>query len=186
MKKRVAVLLFAVLAIFMVACGADKKGGQDVQITDSLELLNTVWGGFAEEDKFPVGGGDSANINFEGPAQFDAANTDELEVTLGFPAAQADKIDGAASMMHMMNANNFTAGVYHLTDASNAQALADALKENILARQWICGMPEKMIVANVGDYVISVFGLNITVDSFKAELQEAYPTTEVLYEESIS
>lgn len=198
MKKKIVVLLFAVLALGLVACGKSENGSETgsasaesseapaVVIADALEILNTVWANYEEADKFPVGGGDSANLNFEGPGKFDAANTAELDVTLGFPEAQAANIDDAASMMNAMMANNFTAGVYHVVEGADVQAIADALKENILNRQWMCGMPEKMVVIAVDDYVISAFGLGDLIDTFRTELQEAYEIAEVLYEESIS
>ena len=159
---------------------------QDVTITDALDILNTVWGSYEEAERFPVGGGDSANLNFEGPAAFDATNAEELDVTLGFPTAQAEKIDDAASMMNAMMANNFTAGVYHVKDSADVQTVADALKENIMSKQWMCGMPEKMVVISVDDYVISAFGLSDSIDTFKAKLTQTYGTATVLYEEGIS
>ena len=72
---------------------------QDVTINSAVDILNTVWGSYEETEKFPVGGGDSANLNFEGPAAFDATNAEELDVTLGFPTAQAEKIDDAAKLL---------------------------------------------------------------------------------------
>lgn len=164
----------------------NKEAVQDVTINSALDILNTVWGGYAEADQFPVGGGDSANLNFEGPGAFDATNAEELDVTLGFPAAQVEKIDHAASMMNAMMANNFTAGVYHVKDSADVQTVADALKENIMSKQWMCGMPEKMVVISVNDYVISAFGLSDSIDTFKTKLTETYGTATVLYEESIS
>ena len=73
-----------------------------------------------------------------------------------------------------------------MKDAGEVQAVADALKENILARQWMCGMPEKMIVVSVDNYVISAFGLSDLIETFKTEIIEAYDIATVLYEESIS
>lgn len=198
MKKKLAMLLVAVMTFSFVACGSQNPSGNEgaaqeseeaepeVVIGSALEVLETVWGGYDEANKFPVGGGDSANMNFEGAAKFDATNADELDVTLGFPAANVSMIDDAASMMNMMMANNFTAGVFHVTDSANVQVVADALKENILARQWMCGMPEQLIIVSVGDYVISAFGLTDAISTFKTEIQEAYSVANVLYEEGIS
>lgn len=155
------------------------------EIASAVDVLNTVWGNYKDE-KFPVGGGDSANLNFEGPGAFDVTNTEELNVTLGFPAEQVDKIDDAASMMNAMMANNFTAGVYHVTDAANVQAVADAVKATIMEKQWMCGMPEKMIVVSVDNYVISAFGLNAAIDPFKTAISESYENVTVLYEEIIA
>lgn len=160
----------------------------EVVIGDALEILTTVWGTYEEADKFPVAGGDSANQNFEGPAAFDATNAEELDVTLGFPAAQVENIDDAASMMNAMMANNFTAGVYHVKaeNKEDVEAVATALKDNIMAKQWMCGMPEKMVIIVIDDYVVSAFGLGDTIDVFKTKVTEAYGNAYVLYEEVIA
>ncbi|MBE5942539.1 MAG: bacteriocin transport accessory protein [Lachnospiraceae bacterium] len=171
---------------------ASKSEGEtpenEVVIGDALEILTTVWGSYEEADKFPVAGGDSANQNFEGPAAFDAANAEELDVTLGFPAAQVDNIDDAASMMNAMMANNFTAGVYHVKaeNKEDVEAVATAVKENVMAKQWMCGMPEKLVIVVIDDYVISAFGLGDTIDTFANKTIETYGNAYVLYEEVIA
>jgi len=184
MKKLFALVLAGLMMMSVAACsgGTDKE---TVTITDSLEILTTVLEGYDEADLFPVCGGDSANLNFEGPAKFDAANADELDITLGFPAGEVDKIDDAASMMNAMMANNFTAGVFRVTEKDDVEAVAGAIKDSILARQWMCGMPEKLVVISVENYVISAFGLSDLLDTFKAEVAEAYTTSTVLYEEAV-
>ena len=96
-------------------------------------------------------------------------------------------IDDGASMMHMMNQNTFTAGVYHVTSADDVQAVADAVKENILNRQWMCGFPDDLVVYSVGtSYVAVVFGAEDVVDNFEEELQEVYTSAKVLYEEDLN
>ena len=159
--------------------------GASESTSGALDLINSVWATYADDEKFAAGGGDSANMNFEGPGAFDATNTGELDVTLGFPADQADKIDDAASIMHMMNANTFTGGVYHVTDAANVQTVADALKENILNRQWMCGFPEKLIIVSVDNYVVSAFGNGELIENFKNKITGVYENASLLYEEVI-
>ena len=187
MKKLLALLLAAVMTVSVVACGSKGNDAQTdaPEITDALEILTTVWGSYEEADLFPVGGGDSANLNFEGPAKFDVAAVEELDVTLGLPADLAGQIDDAASMMNAMMANNFTAGVYHLTDASTAEDFTATLKDALLAKQWMCGMPEKVVIITVGDYVVSVFGLAETLDTFTEYLTAAYPSATVVCEEGL-
>jgi len=161
-------------------------GGEENAAGGALEVIESVWATYEEENKFAAGGGDSANMNFEGPGAFDATNAEELDITLGFPAAQVDKIDDAASLMHMMNANTFTGGVYHVTDAANVQTVADALKENIMNRQWMCGFPETLIIVSVGDnYLVSAFGNGEIIETFKTKLSGVYADATVLYEESL-
>lgn len=156
------------------------------EITSALNLIETVWSNFDGDYKFAAGGGDSANLNFEGPGAFDATNSAELDATLGFPAAQVDKIDDAASLMHMMNANTFTGGVYHLTDATNMQTVADAMKENIMARQWMCGFPDTLIIVSVDDYLVSAFGNAELIEVFKNKVAELYTDATLVYEESLA
>ena len=118
MKRIIAVLMAAMLMLSLVACG----GGTDTTtapastIASPLEILNTVWATYADEEKFPAAGGDMTeeNMNMEGPGVYGLADTEALDATLGFPAASVAKIDSAASLMHMMNANTFTCGAYHL------------------------------------------------------------------------
>ncbi|MBQ9983072.1 MAG: bacteriocin transport accessory protein [Lachnospiraceae bacterium] len=215
MKKRLILITMTCMMLSLVGCGnqenandmgndsaevgTESVAGDDakpegdtpeneVVIGDALEILTTVWGTYEEADKFPVAGGDSANQNFEGPAVFDATNAEELDVTLGFPTAQVENIDDAASMMNAMMANNFTAGVYHVKAESkeDVEVVATAIKDNIMAKQWMCGMPEKMVIIVIDDYVVSAFGLGDTIDVFKTKVTEAYGNAYVLYEEVIA
>ena len=104
-----------------------------------------------------------------------------LDFELGFPKANASEIDDAASLMHMLNQNNFSCGVYHVKGSGNAEALAGKIKENILARQWLCGFPEKLVILTVGDYIVSVFGAGELTDTFTAKLSAEYSSTKQLF-----
>lgn len=193
MRKLLVFLLTAVMAVAMTACSGNTKENNDGQkeeqnapeIADALEVLTKVWAAYAEEEKFPVGGGDSANISFEGPAKFSVEAVEELDATLGLPADLAGQIDDAASMMHAMMANNFTAGVYHLTDPSKMDDFTTTLKDSLLAKQWLCGSPEKVMILTVGDYVVSAYGMADLLETFKTKLTAEYPTAAVVCEENI-
>ena len=88
--------------------------------------------------------------------------------------------------MHMMNANTFTSGVYHVTNADDVSAVCDALKENIMNRQWMCGFPETLIIVTVDDnYVISAFGNGQIIETFKNKISGVYDNATVVYEESL-
>lgn len=187
MKKIATVLLVAMLAMCLAACGGGKDNAGSVEIADAAEILTTVWGTYAEDEMFPVGGGDYENMSMEGPAAFDASKTEDLEALLNFPAASADKIDDAASMMHMMNANTFTAGAFHVADAADVNAVVDAIKDKVMNNHWMCGFPETLIIVQVGDsYVVSAYGNGELIDNFKTKLLAAYEgAAEVLAEESL-
>ncbi len=187
MKKIATVLLVAMLAMCLAACGGKDNNAGSVEIADATEILTTVWGTYAEDEMFPVGGGDYENMSMEGPAAFDASKTEDLEALLNFPAASADKIDDAASMMHMMNANTFTAGAFHVADAADVNAVVDAIKDKVMNNHWMCGFPETLIIVQVGDsYVVSAYGNGELIDNFKTKLLAAYEgAAEVLAEESL-
>ena len=91
------------------------------------------------------------------PGKFDVSDAEALDFELGFPKAQAVGDRRCRIAGHMLNQNNFSCGVYHVKSSGNAEALAGKIKENILARQWLCGFPEKLVILNVGDYIVSVF-----------------------------
>ena len=153
---------------------------------DAVTLLNNVYALFGEEERFPATGGDfSSDELIEGAGEFGLEEPEALDNVVGYPAAEIAKIDSAASLMHMMNANTFTSGAYHVAAGTDTTALAEAISTNILKRQWCCGFPEKLIVASVDDYVISAFGKNFAIDAFTKHLAEAYPNAKVLIEEPI-
>ena len=187
MKKIASVLLVAMLALCLAACGGGKDNGGAVEIADATEILTTVWGTYAEDEMFAAAGGDSENMSMEGPAKFDVSKTEELAYLLNFPAELADKIDDAASLMHMMNANTFTAGAYHVADAADMSAVVDAIKDKVMNNHWMCGFPETLIIVQVGDsYVVSAYGNGELIDNFQSKLQAAYKgAAEVVVEESL-
>ncbi len=135
---------------------------------NALELLQIIFDKYnaaqtSDDTKLWVCGGNVNNFettNPEGPAAFVALENEDYNQNLGFPAAEADKIVSAASMFNMMNANTFNCYTIQLTDGTDIDATINTLKDNILARQWICGSPEKLVIAKApGNYLIAVWGV---------------------------
>lgn len=193
MKKRVVLLICGMMILSLFGCGKKEDVTETpapeaatVDVADATELLTNVWGTYTEAELFPIGGGDYENVVMDAPGKYDVSKAEEMDSVLGLPQSSAAMIDDAASMMHMMNANTFTCGAYHLTDASKQQAFADALKENIMNRQWMCGFPDTLLIASVGDeYVVSAFGNAEIMETFKTKLTAQYEAAEVMYEESL-
>ena len=197
MKKIVTLLLAAALLLSLAACGNGGKettangeetmASQNVESKDPLTVLQTVWASYADDEKFAVAGGDMSeeNSKMDEPGVFSLENKEELDATLGLSAEAAEKVESAASLVHMMNANTFTCGAFKVKNADDVQALADMLKDNILKRQWMCGFPDKLIVASVDDVVLAFFGKNDNLDTFKAKLTAAYESAEVISESPI-
>lgn len=190
MKKFIILLLSIFLAMSLAACG-NKTDSRDssgkTEIKDAKELLTTVWNSYEEDEKFAIAGGDMTeeNMTEDAPGTFGITDADELDRMLGFPAADAEKIDNAASIMHMMNANTFTCGAYHLKNADDVKSVAADLKENVMNRQWMCGFPDKLVVISVDDYLVSVFGNEELVNTFKDKLTQTYENAKVISEDGI-
>lgn len=188
MKRIVSAVLCAVMLFVLAACGASASPDADANAPASaLELLETVWNSYSDDEKFPAAGGDYSEENMRdgGPGNFSIIDADILDSALGFPAAEAGKIDGAASLVHMMNLNTFTCGAFHAKESGDVTALCGALRENILARRWMCGFPEKLVIVTVGDYIVSVFGHADPVDTFTAKLAAAYPNAKTVSDDPI-
>ena len=85
----------------------------------------------------------------------------------------------------MLNQNTFTCGVYHVKNSADIEALAAKIKDNILARNWMCGFPDKLVIVTVGDYIVSVYGYTDLVDTFTAKLAAAYPSAKTVSDDPI-
>ncbi len=161
MKKIFAIVLAALMLLSLVACGvpADttETPDNDDQIPVELpfgsaeELVGQIITKVPEENQVPGGG---AVIELGGE---DAAYT---LTDLGLPENFHSKVDDAYQYRHMMNANMFSMGVFHFASNEDATAAVDAIKNTLENKEWICGVPEKIVVVTLpGNYVISMYGL---------------------------
>lgn len=155
-------------------------------VDDALTILNAIWNTYSDEEKFPAAGGDSEHAVDGAPGSFDASNADSLSYLLTFPADDASLIDSAASLVHMMNLNTFTCGAFHVADANNVARLADDLRTTIQAKRWMCGFPDKLVIVTVGQSVLSVYGNEELVNTFRDKLLASYSAATAVYDEAIN
>ena len=208
MKKLIALLLALVMVIGMVACGKTPAETPDTPNTDTpatepatdpapeatepvvagpataLELLETVWGLYGDDEKFFVFGGDGLNMVDGAPGAY--TDMEALQSQLLVPVEEQDKVTEIASLFHGMMLNNFTCGAFKLAEGVDAAAFADTMYTAVTGNQCMCGFPEKFMIATLGDYVVMVFGLNDAVNPFEAKLTEAYPDAEIKYSEALA
>ena len=194
MKKIMATLLTMTLALSLAACGnkpdTSANNSQSESKTspqDALTLLNTIWDNYKEDEKFPTAGGDMTdeNMTVNAPGKFGTDDSETLDTTFGFPVASADEIDDVASLIHLMNANTFTCGAFHVKDMENISEITTALKDNILHRQWVCGFPDQLVIVTIDDYIVSFFGENEIVAVFKTNLMAAFDSVQIVCDEPI-
>ena len=190
MKKVFAMTLVVAMMLTMFAgCGktepVETAPAQQLPAS-ALEILETVWADYAEDEKFAVIGGNiEANI-MDAPGNYDLAYAENMTWNLLVPAEQISNITEAASMIHMMNANNFTCGVFKLAEGVTAAAFGAAMKAAVLGNQWMCGFPDTLLIRNFGDtYVLVAFGINDAMTPFESHLTAVYPGMETIASEPI-
>ncbi len=191
MKKIIAIVLslLAVASIFAFAsCGKDDVNNDEKvpAVADATELLTKVWAAYAEEEKFAAIGGDFGAPVDNAPGKYNIAD-EGLATSLVFPADAIAQIDDAASLIHMMNANTFTAGAFHAVEGTDVAALAESIKTTVLNNHWMCGFPEKLVIFTVdGDYIVSAFGAADLISNFEAKLTATYPEAVLAASENLA
>ena len=152
------------------------KADKPASSGDPLSILSTVWNTYSEDEMF-------ASTE---PMSMDVGDTDTLVYQLTFPADDAALIDSAAALLHMMNMNTFTCGAYHAADAKNVSKLADDLRAAIQGKQWMCGFPDKLVIATMDKYVIGMYGDEELINTFRDKLLASYSAAAVVYDEAIA
>ena len=188
MKKLIAMLLALTCVFGLVACGGNTTETPTtepvVKPASALEVLEKTWAAVEEDSKFPVMGGDFENMVDGAPGAY-SLEDEGLSSTLLIPEAEIANVDEAASLVHGMMLNNFTFGAYHVTGDVNA--FVEAMHTAITGNRWMCGMPEKLIIAVVGgEYVVAGFGINDAVSPFETAFNATYPDAEMKYNEAIT
>ncbi len=197
MKKYIALIL--ALSMLPGFAGCSRKdtentqgstGGSSAAPASALEILQTVWDTYGEEEKFFSMGGsydedESKNNAVENaPGNYDLANAG-MTATLLVPDDRLSSVDQAASLMHGMLANNFTCGAFHVTQ--DAEGFAKAVQKNMADNQWLCGAPERALVVTIGkDYVVAAFGSEDILSTWKQKLTAAYPHGKIIADEAIT
>ena len=191
MKKLISLALVLALALSVLAgCGAPADNGgasnETAAPASAVEVLENVWNLFGDDEKFPVMGGDFETAAMDAPAEWKTDLLVDLSYSLQLPEAEMAKVADAATMIHMMNANTFTSAVLHLNEGEDVAAFAAKAKECIMSAQWMCGFPEKLVIADMGgNYLLIAYGLNDAINPFEAKLAEAYADANVICSEAI-
>ena len=158
MKKTIAAGLAIIFALGMVGCAANGNGqGTAETAGNPLDVLNKVWDSYTDDEKFPAAGGDmsEANMKDDAPGNVALDDADTVAYLTSFPADMVDKLDAAASLMHMMNANTFTCGALRVKN-------------------------------KVSGCIVSVYGAEDLVNTFRDKLTAAYENAEIVYDEAIA
>ena len=211
MKKLIAMLLALVLVMGLVACGNDSDANNPtagtagttegtegttgaaedttaaaVEPNEATVVFANIWAGYPTENAFFAMGGDMNNMVDNAPGNYSV--TDEgLASTFHIPEDQIVNIACVSSLMHGMMANNFTGAVYKLNEGADVAAFVEAMHASIGSTQWLCGMPEKLLIAVIDtEYVFVAFGLNDVLNPMETAMTAAYADAEIKYSEAIA
>ena len=196
MKKIISLVLVAVMALSLVACGEKKPAETTAPVVETeapaasvesaLAVLENIWALYGEDEQFAVIGGNMESPVDGAPGNYDMAYAENLTWNLLVPETELANVDQAATMIHMMNANTFTSGVVHLVEGTDVEAFAQTMRDAIQGNMWMCGFPETLTVAVVdGSYVVIAFGVNDAMNPFMAHFAEAFPNANILFNEAV-
>ena len=175
----------------------ETEAAVELPYANALELLNIIFNGYnataTEDTMLYVAGGNINNFDtcsMEGPAAFVALADEDYDQNLGIPASEVAKIESAASMFNMMNTNVFNSYAVQFKAGTDVDAAIEAIKANVLARQWICGSPEKLVIVKMpGDCIVVVWGavqFGGIVDPYAASISTLVEGTTTVVEHSFA
>ncbi len=167
---------------------APTEGETEGAVTESsaaLEVLKNIWAQYAEEEMFPIAGGNIESGIMGEPGTYDMAYAENMPYNLLIPAEQIENVTNVASMIHMMNANTFTCGAFELAEGVAAADFAAVMKEAVMGNQWMCGFPERLLIQSTGNVVVVAFGVADVMDPYAANIVKAYADIETLVDEPI-
>ena len=152
--------------------------------SDSAKVLQKIWDQYPENERFAAYGGAVEQSVADGPGDLDLQMTEELTTRYLLPEDQLQMVEEGASLVHLMNNNIFTAAVFRVKE--NPENLAKSWRSSIQATRWICGQPDRMIMAQPAQgQLLMAFGSQDAMASFRSYLVAAFPEAKILYEEAI-
>ncbi len=162
MKKTVSTIAVIALIGSMVAGCSLNKDNNQIETTVSTvatsvptELSEEVPVPESETEKMAL---DIYNSNpmgfpvFINPINLNDEN--ELQQNTGLTKENAEKVQEAAYCESMMGAHAYSLVLVKVKDASDAQTIADAMKEGINPSKWVCVTADDVAVGVEGQYVL--------------------------------
>ncbi|HCI63515.1 MAG TPA: hypothetical protein DFH97_00375, partial [Clostridiales bacterium] len=151
MKKLLCAILALTMLLSLAACAANNNGGASTETTAPTNLEGTV-----EEllnrivEKQPVEfAGETTAIDLTDTSE---EGTWRFESTTGL--SDPSQLKEAAAFEPLMGSLAFSMVMVRVADAVEPQEIAQAMKEGINPRKWVCVEADDMKVAGCGDVVM--------------------------------
>jgi len=157
-----------------------------VSATTSAQILENIWASYEDSQRFAAYGGTMENPVDGAPGDLDISNTDEITTKYMIPEESLSAVTEGASLVHLMNGNIFTSGVFRLQENLDVPSIAKVIRGNIQKNQWICGSPDRLLIAQPeSDFLLIAFGSEETMQTLQSKLSIVYPDSQILYSEAI-
>ncbi len=154
--------------------------------SEAVGVLQSIWDAIPEDNRFAAYGGTIEHSTEDAPGDLDLQNTEELTTKYLIPAARLGEITEGASLVHLMNSNIFTGAVFRLSEGTDLNGFAKALRDNLQQTQWICGQPDRLLIGQVQELLLMAFGEQELMTAFQGTLTAVYPDANVLYNEAVT
>ena len=154
--------------------------------TSAATLLAAIWSQYGEDERFASYGGTVENSVADAPGDLDMTNTEELTSKYLLPQSVLEQVENGASLVHLMNNNIFTAAAFGMKQDADMKTQAKALRDNLQKTQWICGQPDRLLIAQVDGHLLMVFAQKEAMETFQQKLQAVYPSASILYDEAVT
>lgn len=161
-------------------------GGSTNTESETTQILSVIWGLYGENERFACYGGSVQGAVNDAPGPLDMTNTEELTAAYLIPQEQLSSIREGASLVHMMNSNIFTCAAVRIAEGGDRKALYEAWRDTIQNNRWICGQPDRVLMATVGEeYLVMAFGSTDAMKLFADKLPAAHAQAQILYNEAV-
>lgn len=154
--------------------------------TEAAAILRKIWDAVDEKDRFAAYGGTVEHSVENAPGDLDMTNTEELTAKYMIPEDQLPYLQQGASLVHMMNSNIFTGCAFKLAQGADGKTVAKAIRDHLQKVNWICGQPDRLMIALVQDHLLMAFGKQMLMQGIQSKLTEVYPDAQMLYNEAVT
>lgn len=158
MKKIIAIVMAMTMLMGLCACG--KSGASDKKIEgDLVSVINQMYS--------------AVELDAETKESFsyhmiEAVTADTAEYVLGTTELEYAE---AAYAMPMMSAVAYQLILVRVDESADVEAAKTALDEAFDEGKWVCVMPEKVAVTNVGNVIMLVAGTEQVVDALQVAFE---------------
>ena len=192
MKKKWKFLYCMLLVGVLAGCGTktvepagrvgmnpETQGG--TAITECSEILKKIWDAYTPGERFQVFGGAMENSVASEPGDLDIAAVPMLQQRFFFTSELSEQITEGAALEHLFNRNVFCAGVFRLTEGTDAVQFSHKLSLSLGEIPWTDSKPQRYLTAQpAAGFLLLAYGQTSVLETFLIRMNQVYPAGRIL------